>query len=58
MIKVYADNGYISVEQESMGRITSIILSYVEVDKLREDLIRAQMKIKDACKVTFVKEEK
>lgn len=53
MTKVSVDKSYVVIEQDS----NTIILSYVEADKIREDLIRAQMKIKDACKVSFVKEE-
>jgi len=54
MTKVLVELSQVVIEQDS----NTIILSYVEVDKLREDLIRAQIKIKEACKVAFVKEEK
>jgi hypothetical protein len=56
MIKVYAENGYVSIEQDEAGTVSLIVLSYAETEKLREELIRAQIKIKDACKVSFVKE--
>lgn len=54
MIKVYAELGNIVIEQEN----NTVILTYAESDKLREEILRAQMKIKDAAKVVFVKEEK
>lgn len=56
MVKVYAENGYVVIEQSgATDESVSMVFSYVEVDKLREDLIRAQMAIKESVKVTFVK---
>jgi len=59
MIKVYAENDYIVIEQSgATDEAVSMVLSYIQVDKLREELTRAQMKIKDSARVTFVKEGK
>jgi hypothetical protein len=58
MTKVYAELGNIVIEQVNPEGLNTVILTYAEADKLREELIRAQMKIKDACRVSFVKEEK
>lgn len=59
MTKVYAENDYIVIEQSgATDEAVSMVLSYIQVDKLREELTRAQMKIKDSARVTFVKEGK
>lgn len=59
MVKVYAENGYIVVEQSgATEESVSMVFSYAEVDKLRNELIMAQLEIKDSCKVSFVKEGK
>ena len=59
MIKVYAENDYIVIEQSgATDEAVSMVLSYIQVDKLREELTRAQMKIERSARVTFVKEGK